>query len=187
MEINKVIAKKELEVFGGIPNVTRYWNDGKNRSIDILTCENRPYDGVNSYATIGLSQIDIGIHSDGKPLRVELVGACDTKEKNFIETLTLIAFEIMKRGQCKYGQLIKDAIMPLELISDMKHVYFMEPYVWDEFKTIEFEGYNVTWLLVIPISDGEIDYAIKNGTDALESLLEKHNIDIFNLKRKSVI
>jgi len=186
MEHKKIIAKQESETFGGIPKVTRYWDEEKKYIIDILICKNRPNDGVNSYATIGLSQQDIGIYSAGKPLRIELIGVCDAKE-DYVETIISIAFEVMKRGQCKYGQLIRNAISSLKFESDMKHVYLMEPFLWDNFNTLEFEDYDVTWLLIIPISNGEIDFAIKNGTEALESLLEKHNIDIFDLMRSSVV
>lgn len=55
------------------------------------------------------------------------------------------------------------------------------------FKTIEFEDRKIAWLLIIPISNQEKDYAIANGGDALETKFEEADIDIFNLKRKSVV
>lgn len=36
MDINKAIAQSELQIFGGIPKVTRYWNDSEDKNIDIL-------------------------------------------------------------------------------------------------------------------------------------------------------
>ncbi|WP_376749287.1 suppressor of fused domain protein [Anaerospora hongkongensis] len=40
--------------------------------------------------------------------------------------------------------------------------------------------------MAVPISDKEFEYAIEHGTDALENLFEEVQIDIFDLKRKSV-
>ena len=61
MKIKKIIAKRELEVIGGNPQVFRYWDDNKRNNIDILTSTDRPYRGVISYATIGLSEYEIGL------------------------------------------------------------------------------------------------------------------------------
>ena len=45
----------------------------------------------------------------------------------------------------------------------MKHVYLMNPFLWKEFETLEFRELCVTWLLIIPISEQEKEYAIING------------------------
>ena len=52
MDINKIIAKKEVEVIGGKPQVYRYWNKIHEKSIDILSCINRLY--VNIYKNLNL-------------------------------------------------------------------------------------------------------------------------------------
>ena len=80
MEHLKIIAHKELDVLGGEPDVTQYWDENNQKSIDILVCADRPIDGVQSCATIGLSEIDIDMESDGKDLRIELLGTCDIQE-----------------------------------------------------------------------------------------------------------
>jgi hypothetical protein len=87
MDINKIIAKKELEVIGGKPQVYRFWDEQNIKNVDILSCVERPYSGVVSYATIGLSDYDIGMLIDNKNLRVELLGAIDEKEESFINIL----------------------------------------------------------------------------------------------------
>ena len=55
------------------------------------------------------------------------------------------------------------------------------------FKTLEFENREIAWLLIVPISEQEKNYAIANGWEALEDIFEKADIDIFNLNRKSII
>ncbi|MBC2035444.1 suppressor of fused domain protein [Listeria booriae] len=45
----------------------------------------------------------------------------------------------------------------------------------------------ITWLLLIPISKSELEYLSDNGIDALESLFEAGQIDIFDINRKSML
>lgn len=187
MDANKIIAKKELEVIGGKPKVFRYLDEKKKKSIDILSCIDRPYTGVTSFATIGLSNHDIGIVSDNKKLGLELLGACDIKEELFSNIISTTAFEIMERDNCGYGHIIPNVIEQYISDSEMKHVYLMNPFLWDGFKTIEFEDRKVAWLLIIPISDEEKGYAVVNSGNALETKFEEANVDIFNIRRKSIL
>lgn len=57
---------------------------------------------MTSYATIGLSEYDIGLFSNDKSLRVELLGACDTKEEFFANILATTAFEVMQNKKERY-------------------------------------------------------------------------------------
>ena len=152
-----------------------------------MSSSDRPYHGVKSYATIGLSECDIGLFSNDKRLRVELLGACDEKEELFANILATTAFEIMGKKQCTYGDVIQNVISEYIIDSEMKHVYLMNPFLWNEFETLEFRELCVAWLLIIPISEQEKEYAIINGWEALEDKFEAVDIDIFNLNRKSII
>ena len=187
MDINKIIARKELEVIGGKPKVYRYWDEYNEKSVDILSCIDRPYYGVSSYATIGLSEHDIGMLSETKKLRVELIGACDSKEEKFENILSTVAFEIIEKSSCKYGDIIPNVISQYINDCDMKHIYLMNPFLWDEFEVIEFNDIKVTWLMIVPISSQEKEYAINSGWEELEQKFEEANVDIFNLNRKSVL
>ena len=40
---NKMIARTELEAFGGKPSVIKYWDEKKESAIDILASIDRPY------------------------------------------------------------------------------------------------------------------------------------------------
>ncbi len=51
MEHLKIIAHKELDILGGEPDVTQYWDENNQKSIDILICADRPIDGVQSCET----------------------------------------------------------------------------------------------------------------------------------------
>ena len=52
--------------------------------------------------------------------------------------------------------------------------------MWLEFRRVLFRS-------AIPISDKELEYKNKFGTDALETLFEKESIDIFDINRKSIV
>lgn len=142
---------------------------------------------MTSYATIGLSEYEIGLECDNKKLTIEILGACDEKDDFFPNIIATTAFEIMENDNCGYGDIIYNVIAEYISTSEMKHVYLMNPFLWNGFKTIELEERKIAWLLVVPISEQEKNYAIENGCTALENKFEEFNIDIFNLNRKSVI
>lgn len=69
----------------------------------------------------------------------------------------------------------------------MKHVMFVPPFLWEEdLELLEFSNKNVTWLMTLPISEGELQVAEQHGPDHLQDLLESKQIDIFDIKRESV-
>ena len=187
MEIKNIIAKKEYYVIGGTPRVFRYWDVNEGNYVDVFSSVDSPCRGVTSYATIGLSECEIGLFSNDKSLRVELLGACDAKVEFFANILATIAFKVMQNKKCSYGEIIQNVISEYSTDSEMKHVYLMNPFLWKEFETLEFRDRFVAWLLIVSISDKEKDYAIENGWEALEEGFEEHNIDIFDLKRKSIL
>lgn len=71
---------------------------------------------------------------------------------------------------------------------NMKHVMFVSPFLWDEnLASFDFEDKYVSWLQAIPISEDEYVYAEKNGSEALEDLLEEAGVDTMDLNRPSVV
>ena len=71
--------------------------------------------------------------------------------------------------------------------NEMEHVLFISPFLWGKLNSIEFLDRKVTWLLAVPISTKEWLFAEKEGTEALEDLFEKNDIDIFDIRRNSII
>jgi len=66
------LAQVVLEAFGGEPRVDRFHDEGEAFSVDILTCEDRPGVGFNSYSTLTLHDSENLI--DGRDVRVEIAG-----------------------------------------------------------------------------------------------------------------
>lgn len=45
----------------------------------------------------------------------------------------------------------------------------------------------VVWLMLVPISDSELQYAQEYGIEALEALLEEKEADICDINREPVV
>lgn len=185
---NKTIAKAALAVFGGKPAVHAYWDDNNENYVDIMSCCDRPYDGVTSYSTIGLSGYSIDQTVDDIPLRVEIVGACASSYNFFPNILGTCAFNIINsKYTCYPGAIFHNVIKYYMPDCSMKHIMFISPFLWENKLTIlDFADKKVAWLLALPISEKEFEFAQRNSTDDLETIFEEHQIDIFDLNRKSV-
>lgn len=71
--------------------------------------------------------------------------------------------------------------------SQMKHVLFVTPFLWEDIKTLEFPDKKVAWLLAVPISENEYLFAQEKGTEMLEKLFEQKKIQVFDIERKSIL
>ena len=185
--MNKAIAQAELKIFGGIPQVTRYWDDSREKSIDVLRSLTVPYEGIQSCASIGVSSTDIGLMSNGKSLRVEILGGADASVKAFPGIMASAGFEIMKMRKCFPGYIVKNVIAQYIPDSDMKHILLTDPFIWENAESIEVDECCVAWLMAVPISEKELKYAQRNGADALEAVFEKRQADIYDLYRESLV
>lgn len=189
METNMIVAQKIREFVNALqrPAVGRFWDEPERKSIDIVRCDNLPQKGEQVCATIGLNGTELGLVSDGLPLRVELIGACDIQVKTFQNMIGTAAFEVMDSHTCFPGYIITDVISEYIQNSDMKHFLLTEPFLWEEAKSITVNGIHIAWLMVVPISEKEYEFACSEGSDELEELFEQKNIDVCNIYRRSVI
>ncbi|CAM3824521.1 hypothetical protein BS11774_19140 [Bacillus subtilis] len=186
---NKVIARTVLGAFGGKPKVTKYWDDNENSNIDILSVSDQPQEGITSYATLGLSDHSINYEVNGTPLRIEIVAAMESASDIYANVLSTCAFNIINSNfTCAPGVIFKNVISMYDQETDMRHVMFVSPFLWEEdLELLEFSNKSVTWLMAIPISEGDLQVTEKHGPDYLQDLLESKQIDIFDIKRESVV
>jgi len=188
---NKEIARRVASVFGGNPAVQRFYDESDEHFVDILASHDAPQEGLTSYSTIGLS--DWGLFLDGKeyPARVELVGACESSVRCFEEVLATAAFCIINtKWFCAPGVIFEDVVAVHQCSKTMRHLMLIPPFLWDgqlETLTLEFPKKTVAWLLAVPVSQSELEYASKNGPDKLEDLFEQEQIDIFDIDREPVV
>lgn len=186
---NKIIARTMATAFGVKSTVQKYWDDNHELNVDVLTCPN-PVDAKRvSYGTIGLS--DHPLLLDGKefPLRVEVAGAAFQEFDFFPNLLSTIAFHTVRSGWfCSPGAVLQGAITMYNPSLSVKHLLFTSPSLWeDNLETVELETKKVTWLMAVPISEEERAYLIQHGSEALEELLEENEVDVYDLRRKSVV
>jgi hypothetical protein len=184
---HKVIAKFALQAFGGKPNVSKYWDDANVSNIDLLTTV-RPHDSVAYYSTIGLSSHSIDYVVDEKPLRLEIAGACATEFEHYPNVIATCAFCIINsKFSISHGKIFRDIVTMYYPSSEMKHILFVSPFLWEDLKHLDLEDRKVVWLLAVPISEPEFLFAQEKGTSALEDLFEHKKIDVFDIERKSIL
>lgn len=187
-ESNKVLARRLAGVFASKPQVSRYWDDNKKSSVDVLLCENAPQENVNSYGTLGLSDHPLLNNGEDVGLRVEFVAACGALYDELANILSTAAFCVINSGwYASPGAIFPDIVSMYRKDTAMKHLMFTPPFLWDDLKTLELDDKTVAWLLLVPISEKEYQFAENNGSDALEDLFVEKQIDVFNLDRLSVI
>lgn len=181
------IAKHLHFVFDGVkPYVFRYWDERNIKKVDLLQCENSPSEGLISYGTLGLSETDVGLVSDGKDLRVELVGI--SNQEIFPNILTTAAFEIMDHQTIEYGYVMNNIISYYVKDTTTPHLFFISPAMWDkELEELEDPQKYVSFLLAVPITEKERLFLKKNGVEELENKLDEAQADICDLHRNSVV
>lgn len=184
-----VVAKKLVQVIGGTPKIFNYCDDQGISNVDLYIGEDTPQKGLITCSTVGLSEYNIGLKlPTGKRVAAEFIGACSNFYEYFPNIVSSCAFNIISGNYfCRPGAVYPDMIAQYYEGIDMKHVMFSEPFLWDDLSNIEQEDKVITWLMIVPISDAELQYLKEYGSDALETLFEEKNIDIFDLERKSVV
>lgn len=184
----KIVANHILNSVGGTPKVQRFYNSNKNQFIDIFQSHNNPMNTVNTFSTIGLSMYSIDRKfADDSELRVEFIAASPAENTLFANVLASCAFNIISREYtCSPGTVILNILEQYFEDSNMKHILFVTPFLWD-IDDLLFEDRTVTWLMAVPISNEELDYLRRNGSDKLEQLFEEQQIDFYDLNRQDVI
>lgn len=183
---NKLLARYVAEAFGGTPHVREYVHDTEPVAVDILWCADRPQRAVTSYSTIGLSDQPIPWGEGQFPLRIELAGACASREAAFPNILSSAAFRMLRTGAIYHpGAAIEGYVRMYVPSTSVPNLYFTAPFPWDRLQTFDAGTKRVTWLLAVPISDAERAYLKDHGEQSLERLFEERQIDIFDLHRPS--
>ncbi|MCR5738166.1 MAG: suppressor of fused domain protein [Eubacterium sp.] len=189
MIYNKKIFQIIHNEIKSTPKVISFADDSNEFKIDIYIGENKSDVGLSTYSTLGLSKYPIGvIDSEGKEIRVEFIGVCDSDFKEFPNIIASCAFDIIKNNySCRPGMININAVEQYYDGLEMRHIYYTAPSYWENLQGIELDGHIVNWLFAIPISDSELEYLEKYGDQAFEELLEEKNTEVFDIYRDSVV
>jgi antitoxin YqcF len=186
---HKHLASYVAGIFGAQkPPIARFTDEKGGSDVFILEAENSPQMGVKSFSTIGLSDSPLFLKGNEFGARVEIVGACGSSFHGFADAISTAAFCVINSHWfCAPGVIFPDVIGAHGISTTMSDIYFANPFLWPELKAINIEGKDVAWLLAVPVSKAETDFAQKNGPEKLESLLSEMDIDILNLNRASIV
>ena len=170
---------------GGQLKVTQYWDEPEDNWVGIATRADCPWDGVTAVGTLGLSEHSLGFAND---LRVELVGACATTT-DLSGVLSTCAFNVIKDAwPMGPGAIHNDVLQMYGLSKTLAHIMFVSPFLWNDGpETLHLEGRTITWLMAIPISGSEMIFADRSGPEALSTIFEERQIDIFDINRLPVV
>jgi len=182
-EKQKELYKKLSPMIGIEPRVIKYGDDNDKNYIFIMECPDPIDDKIKFYSTIGLSDYFL----NERKYEILFTGYSNFEEIGNI--LSSCAFFIINENwKITHGTVFETLVSMYYKDIDMKHVYFTTPYIWeDKLEDFEIQGDKIFFLLGIPISDAELSFKNLNGIDALENLFQEHNIDIFDINRKSII
>lgn len=188
-EQGKAIARAIVDAFGTRPRIHAYYDDKRQSVVHIASAPGVIGDDLTAYATIGVHEYSIGHEEGGLPLRIEMLGLCASTSEIFPNILASCAFNIINsQFTCHPGAVFPNVVTFYHPEGALKHVLFVPPFLWeDRVRTMTFDDKKVAWLLAVPISDAELEYARMHGHEALEDLLEQHDADIADLDRASVL
>lgn len=176
---------------GGKPIVDRYAeNDDDPLWVDVMRTSDCPQAGVTSYATLGMSRFDNGgLVSDGKPLRVEVLAACQSEFVHMADGLSSCALNVAKSGYQVTPGVIHPNVLNLYVSGIvLKHLLLVPPFLWESAPTVrDFDDFTVAWLMAVPVTDSEIEYARQHGSGQLEARFEERQIDVFDINRPPVV
>jgi hypothetical protein len=183
---DRALARAAAGAFGGVPRVTRYYDESEQTAIDILMCADRPTEGFATYSTLGLHHAPNVL--EGDDIRVELAGVCTTEDSFFGNLLAEAAFDVIKDlWLCAPGVVFPDVVRHYEVSTPLRHVVWVPPFPWEQLGSVSLgEGHDVHWLLAIPISESERRFLIANGYDAFDEAFSKREVPYYDLKREPI-
>ena len=186
-EETKQLARYVRDRIGSKIRISDFWDDERVRKVGIAEMADAPIEGVTSYATLGLSEYSIDLISDGMPLRVEVLAAFGSQFEAGANFVSTAAFIMMGAPDlCRPGALLMNMNEGYYPDSPMQHGLLVAPFEW-EVETQVLSSKKVAWLQLVPVSNKEARYAAQKGSDALQTLLEQKEIDVFDLFRVSVV
>jgi hypothetical protein len=168
------------------PDMHRYGDKTDRSTVDLLSCADSPMDGITAYGTVRLSDHGLGVAND---LRAEIIGAFPTVVPAYANVLTTCAFNVINDGAPLFpGVIHREAVGMYNLSPTLRHILFVTPFLWGEQQppTLKLADRTVAWLMAVPITEAEREYAETYGSQALENLFEQEDIDVFDVARPSV-
>ncbi|MDR1962884.1 MAG: suppressor of fused domain protein [Planctomycetaceae bacterium] len=177
-------------LFDDKPSFSRFWDSQNENPITIATWQNRPEIGLSTIMTVDLSYYPLvkygELYTKGK---AEIMSVCIGDDHTvFEDIIAQCARCVVNKYFCCPNAIFPDVIKIYVTSSEMKHVFFDKPFLWSEdLSCAVIENIKTMWLMAIPISDAEYQYAIEHNVEKLGKLFEKEKIEYWDINRKSIL
>lgn len=183
----KIVGKLKENLRGEIKTTVSKTETGEV-STYIVESEEDVWEGTVTYGTVGLLTLSTGYVYEHKPLVNELMAVVNTKYKGYGTVLGSVVTNAKYFGMTAIeGSIHKDVIGMYYPNEEMKHVVLTQSMYWEGLYTLDLGEKVETWLLAIPISDGELEYLETEGMESLLNIFEEKGVYIADLNRDSVV
>ena len=193
---NKAVMKYLCAAFGASASdavdVHAYRDDVTDHAIDVLRVSAVPEEGIDSVATLTLSDHPLKDYDGNlRTFGVEFIAIGESGDDRIANILTTCALNIIKDDWI----IAPDAIFPGVVAmynegGNMEHALFVDPLLglWPEdIVSVDHADGKVVFLQMIPISNSEYNYAIKHSVDALLDKILDTELSPHDLDRASVV
>lgn len=196
-DFEKAIHAYEQERIGRFARVTGYNSEDNRTVVLIASAPDAPQPGLTTVATVGLGQRDNGLTGEsGRPLRVELITSGRSEYEFLAGGLANAGLNVATgQYQARPGLVFPNIFSEYDPRVTTPHGLLWYPFPWgDQFDGLELEGVSVEWLLIIPITQSEIQFIADNGpgftgagVEKLIDAFEREETDIWDFTRQSAV
>ncbi|WP_137724030.1 suppressor of fused domain protein [Prescottella subtropica] len=190
-------ARRIAEVFGGTPQVLRFRApvapdaDGEDPDeVAVAVGDGCPGPGYASYATLDTARFPTNVTTDdGRPIRTELITVGRADYRTMSDILARCAFHVAAGSlHVTPNTVVPNAVHDADPGRSTRHVLLVVPFIWADLEIlVEHDDAVDTWLQAVPITDTELQFASRYGTDELFTRLETAGADVSNIDRPSVV
>jgi hypothetical protein len=164
--------------------------DGRPVPFSVVYLQQGQFDGVTSYATIGLSNHPLVAKGSGKAIHAELVLCVrsEVPEGNpYAAALQQIGLAMIRNDR----PLLRGDTVPMNLGPDhtMDGFYVTAPvYFDDDFAVAPLEdGRRAVIVWLVPVGKRELDFIDVNGWSKFEEKLIEVDPDLFDMRRAEIV
>jgi hypothetical protein len=173
---------------GTRPAVPRFHDDDAPDKywVDLLTAPDVPDDGLTTYSTVSLHTAPNVL--DGRDIRVEFAAVALSEVPQFANVIVSAALSVIKDGWLAGPDFVYPDLLEPQVSETLRHLWLTTPFPFEELTEVPItDELAVRWLFLVPISEAERQFALENGTDALGTLFEEHEVPYFDLRRPSFV
>lgn len=189
-EVSRKIFQHVVDSMGQRPTIGRHWDEPEKVFVDVASAVDHPGRGMTTYTTLSLSNKAPPKGSRlPRGVRVELIASAPTAQEAVENIVATSAFCISKTRWLSHpGEVFPDVVKMYYPKTALPHVLLAHPWPWGrDLELIDFGTRIVTWLMVVPISEGEYQFAIKSGSGELVAKLREAGIESSDVKRRPVV